>query len=602
MDRINALARTRTLYGADDYLAIDGAAGKTARMLVSRLAALRFDTVSDLLTDTSLSQVTGAAVEAGGFRYEIAEADATDQHVTTAGGIKLYVDSTGQGLHTAAFGVAGDWDGETGTDDTDALQAFFDALRYPRQNSDGLAYVSGKIRITDTVTAKGLNGGVIIFTGSGNARGLSGVGDLMSAIVWDGAQDGTAVVLDGTERTVFVNFSIYSKNLDEDDCAVLVKNVPATVGIPTGAVVFHSFWGAGADTVFQWGTSENSTNTSDYVFSGITIVHNADKGFYCVTQQGFNYTFEYLLAGRVNHAICLERGGVLNIEMLATSFANHLVTLLRGGPRCGVVNINLASLERAPAEFNGFSTDAPVLVNVPDSGGTYTSDFVVNVGPYSTEPRDWTGVHNILSNGVTVNFFGAKMRPNFATITSHASITRKTSARFYGCLLSENSPQVEDYVTCDEASDYVFLNCKDLLGRTVSTDYASGIFSYQMTLADDETWVDFFEIAFAGSASMGIMLEMNANTFLQSVGMRSVARTCGLVRSSGTLSVVDIQDLICLPAAATKIELQAAVDDGKFVVQARRVGGSSSTAIIRIQIPAHQHPAGLVSVTKLLPA
>ncbi len=63
-------------------------------------ARVTFDTVAQLVTgvvagktlgyDTGLIVSPGDIIEAQGFRYEVAESDATDAHVETAGGVKLY--------------------------------------------------------------------------------------------------------------------------------------------------------------------------------------------------------------------------------------------------------------------------------------------------------------------------------------------------------------------------------------------------------------------------------------------------------------------------------------------------------------------------------
>lgn len=73
-------------------------------------ASRSFDTVAALLADTGLTYAAapaGTIVEAGGFRYEVAASAATDHHVTTAGGVKLYVLPGANGASIDAFGAVG---------------------------------------------------------------------------------------------------------------------------------------------------------------------------------------------------------------------------------------------------------------------------------------------------------------------------------------------------------------------------------------------------------------------------------------------------------------------------------------------------------------
>lgn len=68
-------------------------------------------TVSALLADTTLNygnRSAGDIIFAGGFRYEVAPSIATDEHVTTAGGLKLYVlPDGGVYYNIRAFGAVG---------------------------------------------------------------------------------------------------------------------------------------------------------------------------------------------------------------------------------------------------------------------------------------------------------------------------------------------------------------------------------------------------------------------------------------------------------------------------------------------------------------
>ena len=89
------------------------------------------DTVPNLLADQvagydasdDIQVAAGDLIYAGGFRYEVAASTATDQDLTTTGGVKLNVLPTDQGENVLAYGARGNWNGTTGTDDTAAIRA-----------------------------------------------------------------------------------------------------------------------------------------------------------------------------------------------------------------------------------------------------------------------------------------------------------------------------------------------------------------------------------------------------------------------------------------------------------------------------------------------
>lgn len=101
-------------------------------LAAGNLKLIERDTVALLLADTILDYSVGAGktavttdqiVKAGGFRYKVAASGASDHHVTTAGGVKLYVLTNAEGrFNVLAFGAA--WDGVT--DDAAILQKCID--------------------------------------------------------------------------------------------------------------------------------------------------------------------------------------------------------------------------------------------------------------------------------------------------------------------------------------------------------------------------------------------------------------------------------------------------------------------------------------------
>lgn len=100
--------------GAADAAAVTTSYG----VMLSRLLALRDGTVAQLLADTSLNPAVvpvGSVIEAGGFRYQVAATGATNHHLTTAAGVKLYVLPP---YDVRAFGAVGDG----ATNDTTAFR------------------------------------------------------------------------------------------------------------------------------------------------------------------------------------------------------------------------------------------------------------------------------------------------------------------------------------------------------------------------------------------------------------------------------------------------------------------------------------------------
>jgi len=105
------------------------------------------DVTAVLLADTN-TYTAGTIIRTRkeGFAYEVAANGATDHHVATAGGVKLYVLAGENGLNVKAFGAVGDGV----ADDTAAIQAAIDALpsggtvSFPK----GSYYIASTVRLT----------------------------------------------------------------------------------------------------------------------------------------------------------------------------------------------------------------------------------------------------------------------------------------------------------------------------------------------------------------------------------------------------------------------------------------------------------------------
>lgn len=111
------------------------ATGAAADAVASAIEAALYDgpwldTVSALIADTSLTYTPAqpSTVSTGdyvrtrseGFAYQVAASGAVDQHVTTAGGVKLYVLPINGALDLAAFGAVADYTGTPLYDGNDA--------------------------------------------------------------------------------------------------------------------------------------------------------------------------------------------------------------------------------------------------------------------------------------------------------------------------------------------------------------------------------------------------------------------------------------------------------------------------------------------------
>lgn len=115
--------------------AAEAQADRAADAAQSVVARAWFKEVSGLLADDNdvigyagsgadFEVEAGDEVSAGGYRYEVAASDATDGHVETAGGVKLYVLRVGGKYNVNAWGVISDsTDGTDGTIQTTEMLA-----------------------------------------------------------------------------------------------------------------------------------------------------------------------------------------------------------------------------------------------------------------------------------------------------------------------------------------------------------------------------------------------------------------------------------------------------------------------------------------------
>ena len=129
-----------------------------------------FQTVSELSNDATLlygsSQrgflaAPGSVVNVGSINqnYRVAEANATDHHITTEGGVKLYVVPRAGAYNVEAFGAVGDGV----TDDGDAIAA---AIAAAKHSWSRIVFGKGSYYVTATIDCRDTGSNGITLVGS----------------------------------------------------------------------------------------------------------------------------------------------------------------------------------------------------------------------------------------------------------------------------------------------------------------------------------------------------------------------------------------------------------------------------------------------------
>jgi len=140
------------------------------------------DTVALLIADTLYSYTAGSKyyvapgdiAEAGGFRYEVAVSGATDHHLTTAGGVKLYVANAGNGASVDALGAVGN--NVTSDSAAFAIAASIGGVWNLR---DGAQYLVANVALNVNSTSFACNG-ITTITKNANGSIFTGPADDLS--------------------------------------------------------------------------------------------------------------------------------------------------------------------------------------------------------------------------------------------------------------------------------------------------------------------------------------------------------------------------------------------------------------------------------------
>lgn len=162
---------------------------------------MSFNTVAALLADASLTYANttvSSLLEAEGFVYEVAASGASDHHITTAGGVKLYVKAGDGGYNVKAFGATGDGT----TDDTAAIQKALNEVAH-------IWFPVGTYRVTSTLTA------------DKSSLKMFGEGEYAAVIKADAAHSGGILLDLGNTTTSRYGNEIRNLGLDGNNVASL---------------------------------------------------------------------------------------------------------------------------------------------------------------------------------------------------------------------------------------------------------------------------------------------------------------------------------------------------------------------------------------------
>lgn len=316
---------------------------------------LRFKTVALLKASTKPATVAGTLWQAAGFLYTEAAANAVDHHLTTAGGVKLYV-VNGEDVTVEAFGAA-----LAGSDESTIAQMMVNAtgvLRVPR----------GKTLVCKNVTLV-----------SGNRVDVKGTLKLPNACA-------------DYDRLLFA--------IDQTDIIVDIAKIDGNDANQSGVLGTHLIYFVRVDNSFV----KVARSETHYVHSGATMPDTGGNGrntssgayFFNVCSNtsvdigfinGWSREAVYLLdclkcTVRLGHA----QGGTTNREYSGLQVSGSFNKVI------------YASVDNAGASGVGFDTIKGVLSNVVATNTR--ENHGVNIG-HPGRPADDSVLSNITVDGAT---------------------------------------------------------------------------------------------------------------------------------------------------------------------------------------------------------
>lgn len=422
------------------------ASGTAAALVVGEVANL-----ATLLADATFTYASGSAgsVSAGnviitraeGFSYIVADSGSTDNHIATAGGVKLYVQPGQTGYSVTAFGAIGDGV----TDDTAAINK---AITQVNTDGGGTIWFDGVYRLTEntgsstatrfTITSdnvtlifsertkfliKSDSGITQVFTliGVSNFRSIGTlrvVSDATTPFSSFGSYGAKALSIQNVVGVDSTNINIDKVHLTRGSGGVFIVNQSGSTTRTTGVTI--------NEIVTIDGTyGFNCQNNGDNVQIGMLRTVGAYRSYFCygVTKHLVNMRVEspYSSATPINISrySAAEGGSAVNTSditidmMVADGAAASVLATLRhlgdGGSSQSINNIVLRiTSDTTPSKVLDFA-------NYTGSGGSITATsfaalieniFIEYSGPTATTPVAtngcaWNVAPNVVWLGAT---------------------------------------------------------------------------------------------------------------------------------------------------------------------------------------------------------
>ncbi len=387
-----------------------------------------YSSLSDLIASTEVARGEGAIWVAGEFRYKEAASGATDHHITTAGGVKLYAIPSDPGVwDIEQIGGAAD----ASTDNSPIAQKLFDYF-----TTNG----GGTIRFADV--------GTYLMRVTGDNSHISGhklcceiTGDNTAVII---GKNSTVKLADGEQTDATGSVDIFSGDIARANIrfhvdGVLTNNKDA---MPDWTGGYGQAGAGGCCVLFKGGHTGGYYEITGSGEIGHSYSNPVDLG--ADTSEGGEF---YLAPGMTFRNV----GEGLEVVGFAKVFANKPYLLLDGEfemagdalefARCGIVDVIGAKVIRAQAEGQGVTgiTQAnPAAVTVAGHG--YSTGDTVKLADIAgmTEINHYEFAVTVVDadtftlDGCDSTAYGAFVASDYGRVAKMLGTAAASALEFYG--------------------------------------------------------------------------------------------------------------------------------------------------------------------------